>query len=369
MNPLSKDKINALSFRKNVSKWLVVTSGIYMVGLPLGFPHLMFVVSAVYLFMEKSVHAYFNRTSFNITVIALLFALVQLLVGAKLKSEINFLTSVLAFPITYELLKKFSLEGIIDISKKFIRFSTFMLSAEFVIRFILANLFPTSPDFYRFKFHSFMFQDTNFAGALILAVYFYAYFLSKRFKINLKFYTTILFILVFLSFSRAAMLALMLTHILFFQVKLSNIIPQILSRLAVVLGLVLVVLPYIIGQAMEDPSFRSKLYILGLYENSGGLSSVRILFGNGIGQTETVLEGLYAHNILLLYFLELGIIGCIAYILLIISIIYKSKGYSLYVYIPFLIAALSAVGHGLHYLYVVFALLCLIRAKEKQANI
>lgn len=352
-----------MEVKKNIGMLCVILSGIYITVLPIGLPHIMF----LFAFFQYIIYIFNRKVLQDGIVILILLSflfLIQVLIGGDVKAIINQVSSMLMLYLIVEFLRNRSLNEIKQISIYFIKITTNILIIECCIRYVLGTLWPKSADFYNYKFYSFMFQDTNFAALLILSLYFFLKYLKIFEGIVLKKYARILFVLCFLTLSRAAILALLFSEILFYKIDNKHYRRQIFIRI-IILSIGLFVVGTILYQFfMADGSFRSKLLILDIYENTKDNLQQYFYLGTGLNISKQILE-IYPHNVLLLYFLEIGMIGLLFKALLIFYVMIKSKWKAILIFLPFFIAAQSAVGYGVHYLYVIFGLIILFQMKKQ----
>jgi hypothetical protein len=149
----------------------------------------------------------------------------------------------------------------------------------------------------------------------------------------------------------------------FYEIHVKQFKKQMKIRSALLIIIGGVVGSYLYTILSEDESFRSKVYIFDIFVDGIQIKDT-FWFGMGIGNSKEFL-GIYAHNIFLLYFLEIGFIGLLLWLIMIITILVKTNWVGLIILFPFLIAAQSAVGYGAHYLYTALAMVYLLNKKIK----
>jgi O-antigen ligase len=216
-----------------------------------------------------------------------------------------------------------------------------------------------------------MFLDTNFTGLFIIVLLFLSMYLKKFFLYKMNNYIFILFILCIFTFSRAAIIAMVIGLIFFFNAG-CQFIKEIKKRAILLFVISVIIGIYIYNILSEDASFRTKVQIIDVFFNNLSYIHDKYTFwvGMGLGKSKEFL-GIYAHNIFLLYFLETGLIGLILWLLSMTLILIKTNWKGLMILFPFLIAAQSAVGYGTHYLYAALAIIYLLnnKSKNEQDNI
>lgn len=348
-----------------LDKAIVALCACYLAALPLGLPHLMFVIGFVFLVLKATS----GKVSINILWLFLFvaFGVMQMIIGGDWKGMVNNVSSMMMFPITYEILRNKTKERLIELSIAFVKTTVILMCFEAVIRYPFATIMPLGEGLYRYKFHSFMFQDTNFAGLVLLVVVFFIRYLKIFYNVNLKKYYWIGVVLLFLTVSRAAMLAYIVGEIMSFKIQPDKYIKQVSFRF-----ILMIIIGTVAGTAIflwlyEDPSFKSKLYILEIAEKTYDDLGVIKYIGAGYNKSEELL-GIYAHNVIFLYFIETGIVGCVLKLVFLLYIMIKSKWRGLIVFFPMFIAAQSAIGYGIHYLYVILALISVLTFKTYEKN-
>jgi hypothetical protein len=90
-----------------------------------------------------------------------------------------------------------------------------------------------------------------------------------------------------------------------------------------------------------------------------------ILFGNGMGNNYEIL-GIGAHNIIVLHVLDMGIIGTVLWLLVQISILWKTKFKGIIIVFPFLLASMSAFSHAYPYYYSILAIIYVLEKRKIQ---
>lgn len=341
-----------------LDKLIVIFCACYLAMLPLGLPHLMFVLGILYIFLK----ACSDRVSVNILwiFIFIIFGVFQVYIGGDWKAMVNNVSSMIMFPLAYEVLRNRDKDRLLSLGVNFIKVTIWFMSIEAVVRYVLATIMPMGEGMYNYKFHSFMFLDTNFAGLVLLVVVFFIKYLIRFHDIkSIKIYYFIAVVLLFLTVSRAAILAYIFGELIFMNISPTKYLKQIRIRL-----ILLAIIGSIVGTTLflwlsEDPSFKSKLYIFevaeSVYDDLGMIKYI----GAGYNNSEEVL-GIYAHNAIFLYLIDAGILGLLLKTVFLLYIMIKSKWHALSIFLPFFIAAQSAVGYGVHYLYVIMALVVVL---------
>lgn len=243
-----------------------------------------------------------------------------------------------------------------------------------------SNLDPSSA-FYLYKINSFIISDSNSIGLMLLVllsltVYLYLY-INKD---NLYKYLIFIFsILIVLSFSRAAIIALIFASFIiwsyYFLKKQYNLFKHTKKlTLKLLLYIIAVPFPFIfIGTAiviylLNDPSFATKIdlfSVIGNYFHTAPLNN--ILFGIGCNlELSNKYFNRYPHTIILTYLAWYGIVGmCLIYYWW--WIITKETRYkAIYVFLPQIFAGISYTMPGLHLFYIALGLIYYFEKQSKE---
>jgi O-antigen ligase len=356
-----------------IGRYLVIFSGIYMSFAPLGFPHIFFLLSVLYysiFILPMTPDLTVNRLCWLLYGIIFSLCMLQIFANGNFKGTVNFISSFLFFCFTVELLSNASLAKLKKIALTFIKFSTFVLTVECFVRICMSIIKNRGAiGLYSFKEDGVMFLDTNFTGLFIIVLLFLSQYLKIFHSQKTNRYIFILIILCVLTFSRAAILATIIGLIFFSNIKNNRFISKIKQRTVLLFIISGIIGIYIYNLLYEDASFRTKVQIVDIFFNSLDYiqNKYAFLIGMGLGNSKEFLN-IYAHNIFLLYFLEIGLIGLILWLFTIALILIKTNWKGLIILFPFLIAAQSAVSYGTHYLYATLALIYLLNNKLKTEN-
>lgn len=166
----------------------------------------------------------------------------------------------------------------------------------------------------------------------------------------------LLSILNFLTFSRASILTLVLFYVL---IGLSTLGKRIFFTTC----LMFIGFFYIGNYVISDGSFMSKIYIVDqTWSFLKSTSLTNVLFGIGFGNTFQYL-GIGAHNFVITYLLESGLIGLTFIFLLWWKILRYTKFRAAVIMVPFLVNGMSLASHAIPYLYCVFAIVYTLEKK------
>lgn len=224
------------------------------------------------------------------------------------------------------------------------------------------QIFPGNPFFYRFKDNSLMFEDSNFVGAVLVVAYGALKYISTEFKLRNKMLFIFLWLATVLTYSRASIISLIAIEFfcLFWRFnKLNKII---------IIAIFVSVFAYSFSFLFEDGSFRTKFYIIDLFMNTyPTLSLENKLFGVGLGNSFEHL-GIGAHSVIVVYGFELGWIGTLAQLFILVFMIIASRGAVLFVLFPYYVNGFSLTAIAIPLLFFLSALITVISSKVRYGN-
>lgn len=354
---------------------LIVFSGFFINFLPISPIYLFFTLSFVGLFLQtlKIKKLVFNSL-IGITMVLLCYLLVTqlMIIPEKTNALYNVILSLIYFVFSFQVLYSLSSDKILNISVKFINISILLVIIETIWRLTHPwqpqttwQFMQVDSSFYKYKMNSIMYQDSNFVGIFIVALFFFCIYLRRYQAILLKWQMFMLTILCVLTFSRAAIFTLIAFYILIgFKTKIMKIL---LSITAIITGAT-----FIFGYMNSDISFLSKIEIVDrAFEFLSDTTMSNVLLGIGFGNSFEYLR-IGAHNFMITYLLESGLIGFILLFVLWWRILKKTKFKAGIVMLPFLLAGMSLAGHAITYLYCIFAIIYILEKKhasnEKNSN-
>lgn len=123
--------------------------------------------------------------------------------------------------------------------------------------------------------------------------------------------------------------------------------------------IIIFIIEAVLTRFANDISFMSKFRIISYaldYISSASIGN--ILFGLGIGNAVDAI-GIGAHNLLVTYFIESGLIGLMLFLILVTIIIYYLRLGACVVVMPFIIASMSLGTTAIPYFFT-FAFLCVL---------
>ena len=281
--------------------------------------------------------------------------------------------SLMSYPIIYTLALKIDKKYIYKTSIHMLLLNLVLVTADAVYRFInskvssevMANLERHDSVFYIFKLNSMMFHDSNGVGNLLVPLYFFTLYLESKFDENLFVIKLLLFVLCISTFSRAAILAIVVFQVLYsLKKKMRKLKTLILLLIPIIAGIAGILSLKFYDFYQNDLSFQSKLEIIfDTIEVVNKSSFLENTIGIGLENSPNVI-GRSAHNILVTYLLETGLVGLFLLINLWVIIYFKSKGKLFYIMFAYLLCGMSFAGIAKTFLYAIFAVVNALESKR-----
>ncbi|HHQ4767844.1 TPA: O-antigen ligase family protein [Aeromonas veronii] len=234
----------------------------------------------------------------------------------------------------------------------------FYLSLELFIRITIGN--PSLGLLYGFK-KSFFYFDSNFTGLVIMSFLMFFLYMKNIGMEKTKLIIFLLMILLILTVSRAAILATIIGLFVFINHKSFRIkaFISLIVYLVVFFAMCILYLFDDVNFLNIDGSFNSKFYIVSkameLYEQ---LPHFSIMFGLGLGNFDKFTE-IFAHNIFVTMFMEMGVVGTLLLLLFIALSIRISRGAASYIWLPTFVCGVSLFGVYSPYLFLINAAILL----------
>lgn len=304
-------------------------------------------------------------------ILLLYFTISQIILfKPDISAFIGVIFSLVYFIVSYLILSKVDNKLIINMSEKMIFFSIPLLIYEAYYRItnpvlILGIAEKGKEDlfFYFYKVNSIMYQDSNFVGLYIISLFFFLLYLKQC--TNKKYYLSIiiLIILTLTTISRASILTLFLFSIFY-------IFKQEIFRFRLIILFILIILAPFIYSFLNnhktiDSSFSTKFMIINNTITYLKNCTFRNFFlGVGLGNAFQVLD-IGAHNFIVTYLVETGLIGLLLISIFWLYILLKTNYKVGIVMFPFLFDSMSLTSHSIPYLYVIFAIILTIESRRK----
>lgn len=231
------------------------------------------------------------------------------------------------------------------------------MTIELIVRAL--NPDPSEHGFYRYK-DSFFYFDSNFTGLVLCSFLSFFYYLKKENIYDIgKISFIVLFVLLLLTFSRAAIIAFIFSLIFYkFFGKYFKFF-ALLVLCAVFYCAVLLINIFAGGEnfADIDGSFNSKFSIINnaieLYTN---LPHFLKLTGIGLANFYNY-GGIFAHNIGVTLVFEFGIIGIILFVAYLFYMYKETKGDMMYLLFPVLICGASLFSAYFAFFFILVSLI------------
>lgn len=232
------------------------------------------------------------------------------------------------------------------------------LLCEFFLRVFYGDL--NRGILYGFK-DSLMYFDSNFTGLVIMSFFMLFLFLKQYVSAKIRYFPFVCFLFLLLTASRAAIISVIFS---FFIFSSTSSFKKRSYFMLIMYLLVFFMMSYayffgLINYSSIDGSFNSKFYIVDqAIKLNEEMSYKAIIFGIGFGNFYNYM-GIFAHNIFVTMFIEMGVLESLAFIVFIFYSIRISDSYSLYIWVPTLIAGLSLFSVYTPFLFVINAILIL----------
>lgn len=293
----------------------------------------------------------------------------NLFFGAIIILCVNQMSTIITFSICEQV--KNPKKKISDGIHLFYSVSVIFGLADFIYRLFTSEWNMTGKYFfYNFKMHALMFLDSNWTGFLFMLEFAFFFYLKDKnlFGIKRK-HLLMVFLIVVLSVSRAAMLSCVMV-IVFSKIKKYRRIRKLI--LPFLVCCLVFVSPFMITVLSKDDSFSTKLRILnGLAYYFKHMDLFKLFVGLGpLGADNLSLlgdigPGLGGHLYLIVKIMDIGLIGLFFELLFLFFVIRLTGGEFFYIFLPFIICGLSMCPSNLSPLYVFAGLMLFI---EKNAR-
>ncbi|ENR5393540.1 O-antigen ligase family protein [Providencia rettgeri] len=235
--------------------------------------------------------------------------------------------------VAYRLLNK---NQLINSVKLYILSGTILILIDTIIRLLFPdyafkgdlsefNAELARDSFYIFKYGSIMYLDSNYVALQLLVnfVLIFLFFNKKTRKILL----CITALLILFTFSRSAYIGLLFIFFIEFYQRKRSSYKLIIITLILITTLFSISLLFNYQIQSNDISFNSKLEILDSLKNIDSHPLLTTLFGIGFeigGYLYSFRDGAYAHAFIPLVLGEVGILGLILYLLILLYLIKTS---------------------------------------------
>jgi hypothetical protein len=211
-----------------------------------------------------------------------------------------------------------------------------------------------NPIFYAFKYNGIMYLDSNFVGLQAVIMFGLTCYLTVYFKKSFVLEKSLLTLLIFLSFSRASVIALLAVYIFSKRQSRTFLLVVFVSS---------IVLLSLWGYHFlsNDDSFLTKGDILTdtFYYFTTKATLWDACLGIGFNHSVDAIN-VGAHTLIVMLLIERGLLGLILMLLLWALIVFRFKTPILYVLIPYWVNGFSLTSHSVPYLYVSIAVIIVL---------
>jgi hypothetical protein len=249
--------------------------------------------------------------------------------------------------------------------ERFVVLSVIFLTAEVAYRIMYPDpdyaIYPWGHPLwiYKYKLKGLMYTDSNGTAIHIVVLLFYLVARELKGVGNYRWLKVILIVLLVLTFSRAAWIGAFMGWVyikLFYERSPITIFHNLMIFFIIALiGYFFVLQPLI----ADDASFRSKFMIAGkVMHHLMNASPQEILFGIGFSRSLDVLND-YAHNFLMVFLVESGIIGMLMMVAIFCHFILITRKRASVIIVPFIFTTLSSTLTFIPFFYLIIGLLYL----------
>lgn len=271
--------------------------------------------------------------------------------NGNISSFITYIFSVICFTLSFtvtQIPKR-------NIKKTFYLFkyiSLLLFVVEVIYRFSYSQAKHSYFYFYDYKHNSIMFPDTNATAVCI--EFFLAFLLYLKTRNVIKIYLLeilIGFVLLFLTFSRAALFGLVCFGAIWFFLKCKSYIVKYLMLMSVFIAGIVIITVFI-----KDGSFITKLDLYAqTFDYIQRVDYLHLFIGNGLDSSVNILTR-YGHTFVTLYIVELGINNFILLLALLSILVFKTK-YSLFLIVPYIVSGASYMPFVIPFFYLYLGLI------------
>lgn len=344
------------------SLWLF-SSGLYLTKLaPLSPVHVAFCVLCLIVYLKfASKNSYVIGTVSFVPLLASLY-FVSLFLSSPAPAVLNIIITFTSPLLVYVFFNKKRISN--TQINAFLLFYALLFLTDGIWRLLnpaemdLKKLAELGIGFQIYKLNTFMYMDSNFVGLQACSVFSFMCWLSYSGIKQNKLIAICLSIATFLTFSRSAIIVCFFSVFMMLLFK-SKIPKLILNLLFLILSLLVVMSVFIVFA--NDVSFMSKFHIFSIaLEYLFREDWVTLFVGVGIGNAKDYL-GIGAHNLLVTFLVETGIIGLIVF--LVMNLYWYSilkRGWLIVVF-PFLLASMSLGTTAIPYLFTLVTMAILIK--------
>lgn len=333
---------------------MAISSVLYVYGLPFQPVYIISILFLIFL-IKDFLTAHFNISIQSIFLFILFYVFaniaLQMYFSAPLGGVVNYSMCWLLVIVGFHLSRGIKEYEIQDIINKVAWGAVVYSLVDALWRFKHPNMdqvFDGNPFFYQYKDNSLMFEDSNFVGLMLVCINGIMFAGADFYKRANKVLVLMIFIATIFTFSRGSIIAVLFTYLLWFFFN-----SKVFFKFLILICLT-VTISIIISFLLEDGSFRSKFFILELFEQHyNDLDLINKLLGVGLGNTVNYL-GIGAHNIIVVGGFELGIIGSLAFLYFLYAFYMIIGRPALYMILPYFLNGFSLTSTSVPILFLFF---------------
>lgn len=291
--------------------------------------------------------------------------------SGNMKTGIFLIITSLSYPVFDLFRNKIKPHRLLHYSITYIHFAILLYFFELSVRLVRCNFTISSlaaPMFFVRMFYLYKENliigggDTNFVATHLLILFFFSFYLKRRFFLKLG---RELAFLLFFTFSRSSWIALVFGIITLMFIHKKNRNAVSVPRLVVMFAVIISVLIVLISVLSSDGSFQTKIVIMDFTVDFLKNASPRDLcFGLGFLNSIQIIKFNVAHTLISTLIMDTGLISLFLYFLCWIPVLKQSRGFGLYILIPVFIFALSFIQQMIPYLYIALAVISNLERKK-----
>lgn len=323
----------------NISILFLVAFSSYYLSSPLSPVYISFSLGILFFSVSKKTMPS-NYLSIYLLLISIFYLVQQFLISpTRLTDGIVFFVSIVSLPLLYSLSKNKSFKYYYKLFTLFKVTSVFIFSIDACIRFMFPNYHHFdnfqgkdigNMIFYVYKTNSIMFLDSNFVALTLLPILCSSLIINRIHERKIwGTWDVLLFILLILTLSRAAIFSFIIGYAIIFR-------KGYLNKLIITFGGILILILLL----ENDGSGQSKLYLYSIFFDYLLKAPMLSLFlGVGFGSAQSYL-GMGAHSSIITLCMETGIIGLLLYIICQLLFCIKSRS-SVFLIFSYQLASIS----------------------------
>ncbi len=318
----------------NIALLISCSSILYSRVIPIS-PIYILQIALLIILIAKGVSYDFIKKTSILFVLFAIYMTIQVYLDGKISILINAFLMFLTYYMVCESLAGKDIRYIEKTAYHYVSFSIFITAIETIYR--IANpIYINAPDIdglelylYPFKRNSLMFIDSNYTSIILFSclMLFNLHVLNFK-KYKLTYISTAA--LLALTLSRATIIGYIIITI--FQYLCSNKSKRLIAYVIAIMLLSCIIIISSDSSSIidiKDGSFVSKFKLLHMMYNSFSSLNIQfLLFADGLGNSDSMLDGMGAHNIIVLLYTEFGTVFSILLLTFIINNLIATRWHS-----------------------------------------